>query len=112
MRIGHRLGEVGFTKRNHVFVWHKQVTAVQGLHPVGGLTPERRFHFFGNDGTTEHPRRQIVDGDFKLALDALHEAHVTSLPFLTIPCRVPLSVMWPVARVLPPLRQSAWYRSR
>src|SRR6202008_5124204 len=104
MRIGHRLREVGFTKRNHVFVGHKQVTALQGLDPVGGLTPERRFHFLRNDGTTKHPRRQIVDGDFELALDALHEAHVTAFPFL--------SVMWPVARVLPPFRQSAWYPSR
>ena len=86
IRIGHRLREVGFAERDHVFVRRKQMTALQRLHAVGGLARQRVFHFLADDCAAEHPGKYIADGDFELALDSLHNAHVTVLPFL---CRFP-----------------------
>jgi hypothetical protein len=58
------------------------MAAFEDLHSVGGFAPQSIFHLLGNDGPAEHPGERIADGDFELALDPLHEAHVTAFLFI------------------------------
>jgi hypothetical protein len=59
------------------------MAAIERSDAVGGLTLQRRLHLLGNDRAPEDPGKCVADGGFELALDALHEAHVTALRFLS-----------------------------
>jgi hypothetical protein len=83
--VGHRLREVGLAERDQVFIRGELMAPVEGLHSVGGFAPQGAFYLLRNDGPAEHPGKRVADGGFELALDTLHEAHVTVLPLYLAP---------------------------
>jgi hypothetical protein len=78
--ISHRLLVVGFAEGDDVLVGRELAAALERLHAVFRLAPQRGLDLLWHDSPTEYPGKDIADGDFEFSLNALYYAHVTARP--------------------------------